>query len=199
MQSNLQVICFIFFICCQCCFLNCNTAIEKKSISKSDDSVVIEKPTKANGEKQMKEQISKVDSLEKNNIQQPGSIENPNSYPIVGGWRLTKFHTDTIEILNDQTPHIVINLFAMKISGTDGCNTMSGSILNFKNDRIKFGKKIKQTLIACMFRYDRKFMGLLALTRKYKIKASNKLFFLNEDGDVLLEFERANYDYFKNG
>jgi len=182
MLSNLQVNRFIFFVGFQFCFLNCDT------VKKHSENNAIEKPVKIGNHKQVKEQISLVDSLEKNITQQPDLEKDPNSYPIVGVWLLTKFHTNTIEILEARTPQITISLTAMRVNGTDGCNSIGGSILSFKNDRIKFDN-IVRTKKLCEIRYDVFFLSLLAETRKFKVKESDNLFLLNKDGNVLLEFD----------
>lgn len=107
-------------------------------------------------------------------------------------WVLESLNGNTFEgdTINTR-PQIEINITKMRISGSDGCNNIAGSISKMDNEILEFGI-LTQTQMACPdMKTPMEFSKTLTETKSYK-KVNTQLILLNESGEATLIFKKAN-------
>jgi len=99
--------------------------------------------------------------------------------------------SDSLVINNfDKTPQIEINVTKMRISGTNGCNNISGSIKTLNDSVIEFNPMMETSMACPDMDIPRLFSLVLSETKSYK-KIENKLVFFNKEGIKTLVFKKS--------
>jgi putative lipoprotein len=109
-------------------------------------------------------------------------LENTN-------WKLTWLAEKDVAANDTQrTPYIFLDPAGSRVSGSGGCNRLSGTY-RVDKQTIRFGPT-SLTMMACPSGMDREkdFMEALGETRKWKIQ-DNELEVYDEDGKLLVRFE----------
>lgn len=118
------------------------------------------------------------------------SGESHGSIPLENtNWNLTRLgDKDVAESGNQRTPCIFMESTGNRLSGSGGCNRLSGTY-RVDKQTIRFGPT-GLTMMACPSGMDteKDFMEALGDTRKWKIQG-NALEFYDEDGKLLLRFD----------
>lgn len=102
-------------------------------------------------------------------------------------WKLTKVREHKTITYEKQTEAHIILKNENKIVGSDGCNRIFGSY-NIDKNKIEFSH-LASTRMACMkgMTQAHEFSTAFAYVKTYKIQ-KNKLFFYDENKNVILEF-----------
>jgi putative lipoprotein len=112
------------------------------------------------------------------------ALENTN-------WSLTRLGPKDIATNDNQrSPYILLDPAGSRVSGSGGCNHLSGTY-HVDKQTIRFGPT-GLTMMACPNGMDveKEFMEALGETRKWKIQ-DNELEFYDEDGRLLARFEAS--------
>ncbi len=106
-------------------------------------------------------------------------------------WVLETLNGKNISIDSFRTlPQIELNIAEMRISGSDGCNNITGSISKMDNEILEFGM-LSQTQMACPdMKTPMEFSKTLTETKSYK-KVKTQLILLNKSGEEILVFKKV--------
>jgi len=118
---------------------------------------------------------------------------NSDANSIDGKWVLNKFHKGNSRIDKSKQsliPTLEVQVGEKKVAGSDGCNTIFGTLSTLNDQEIKIGI-LGGTKMGCKMKtpYDQVYRNLLSTARTYKIKDSTLILFDGADSK-LLEFER---------
>lgn len=102
-------------------------------------------------------------------------------------WVLETLNGKNISIDSLRTlPQIELNIAEMRISGSNGCNNITGSISKMDNEILEFGM-LSQTQMACL---NKKFLKTLTETKSYK-KVKTQLILLNKSTEETIIFKKV--------
>lgn len=106
-----------------------------------------------------------------------------------GIWVLESIKTSRINTQANRRPMLEIYVNEMRVSGSDGCNRISGNLETLDEKNLKFGM-MASTRRACqdMVLSDM-FTKALSEISEYRME-SLKLFLLNVDGQEILQFNK---------
>ena len=118
--------------------------------------------------------------------------ESHAAYPLENTtWNLTRIGTTNVVASgNQRTPYILLDSTAHRVSGSGGCNRLTGTY-RVDKQTIRFGPT-GLTMMACPSGMDieKDFMEALGETRTWKIQGT-ELEFYDEDGKLLARFEAS--------
>lgn len=112
----------------------------------------------------------------------PPSLENIQ-------WELVRLGDTPVHAASpQQAPHFVLNSDSRRVSGSGGCNRITGSY-NLHGDRITFSR-MATTMMACLTGMDteKTFLDMLKQVNRFKI-TGQKLELLDANGHTLARFE----------
>lgn len=111
-----------------------------------------------------------------------------------GYWQVLKIKGTVVKLPKIQgagvLPNIRIDLGKMHLSGIDGCNKLNGKIASIETDAIEFGPLAATMKMCPDMTIADAFNSAMNKVKKYRID-NEKLLFLAEDGNELLEFKKG--------
>lgn len=107
-----------------------------------------------------------------------------------GNWELALFPTTDKtfdEVFGQRRPYLQFDASNNKVSGSTGCNRLSGSFSTGK-ESFSFGNNMITTKMACPGYEESSFMNALLKTNKYKIENGQLKFF--HDSTLVMAFSK---------
>jgi heat shock protein HslJ len=89
-----------------------------------------------------------------------------------------------------QHPVLEIYVTEKRVSGTDGCNRIGGSILTLTNSEIQFGPLFGTKMACQKMEASHQYNTLMSEVRTYK-KIALRLYFYDIKGNELFEFKKV--------
>jgi copper homeostasis protein (lipoprotein) len=112
-------------------------------------------------------------------------------------WKLTSLGEVPVTAVSQQEPHFVLNPETHRVSGSGGCNRLTGSY-ELKGDHLTFSQ-LATTMMACVEGMDTEKALLKALTKAKTWKmAGDELELLNDAGNVMARFEARGMTKYSN-
>jgi heat shock protein HslJ len=118
------------------------------------------------------------------------SSKNGQSGDLAGNWELSLFPNDTKsfeEIFSQRRPGLQFETSANKVTGTTGCNRLSGSY-TVNGDEFRFGNNIITTKMACPGYEESYFMDALNRVNRYEL--SGTALRLMQGNNLVMSFTR---------
>jgi copper homeostasis protein (lipoprotein) len=104
-------------------------------------------------------------------------------------WKLVRLHGTPVQVVEKQRePHLILANFEPRISGSGGCNRVTGSF-EIDGDKLRLGR-MAVTMMACPsgMEQERRFLQSLEKVERYRISGSH-LEMLDAQGAVIARFE----------
>lgn len=105
-------------------------------------------------------------------------------------WALKTIQNEPLPDNLMKAPVLEIYVEEKRVSGNDGCNSVSGGIKVLTEKEMQFGQLISTKMACPNMEFSSKFNGLLLQTRQYKLE---KMFLvlMDEQGKELLRFQKV--------
>lgn len=147
---------------------------------------------KINAEELPKAQVPQDASSIKYTLIEILSQEQDRRLRLTDVWKLESIHEKTIVLNKDNTeiPFLEINVGQMKVMGTGGCNSISGSIKTVTEDNLSFHPIISTKKLCKNMEIENEFLAALNQTNTYKIE-NNHLYLYNADKAEILVFKKV--------
>lgn len=89
-----------------------------------------------------------------------------------------------------QRPVLEINVTEMRLSGSDGCNRMTGAIAALDGEKLEFGNIAVTRMMCANMEIPDKFNNAISTVRKFKKEGLNLILF-NESGTEVLRLKKV--------
>ena len=104
-------------------------------------------------------------------------------------WELEGINGRQIDLGSQKKPMLAFNVDTMKVSGTDGCNRLSGGIEALDQQNLRFGMMASTRMMCPDMTVPDEFTKALSEVRRYKAD-SEKLILLDASGEKRLFFKK---------
>lgn len=127
--------------------------------------------------------ITSTDTTSNNTATTP---DNVTDTALTGSWQLQAPNADNT---GTEIPTLTFNAGNNTVTGTTGCNNLSGTYTLESNHALAFGEQLIVTKKACPGYNEKAFLDNLTSTNNYRI--SSGVLELRNNNDVLLKFVRS--------